>query len=74
MINISSFIFNLTANKTGTLADMSDSDYAIGCSASTGLCESDLAINTNFFATFPEDVYVVELRAKNIQNAIGKWL
>ena len=59
------------ANKTGTLADMSDSAYAIGCSASTGLCESDLAINTNFFATFPEDVYVVELRAKNIQNAIG---
>ena len=61
----------MTANKTGIFAEMSDPAYAIGCSASTELCESDLAINTNFFATFPQDVYIVELRAKNIQQAIG---
>ena len=60
----------MTANKTGILAEMSDPAYAIGCSSSTE-CESDLAINTNFFATFPQDVYIVELRAKNIQEAIG---
>ena len=34
-------------------------------------CESDLAINTNFFAQKEEEIYVVELAATNGQDARG---
>ena len=58
-----------------TLADMSNKDYAIGCKPANGdepiNCESDLAINTNFFAQKEEEIYVVELAATNGQDARG---
>ena len=59
-----------------TLADMSNKDYAIGCKPPNGddepiNCESDLAINTNFFAQKEEEIYVVELAATNGQDARG---
>ena len=56
---------------TGILADMHDKNFAIGCTESPFACESDLALNTNFFASFPQDVYVLELQATNGQDATG---
>lgn len=58
---------------TESIASMADSDYAIGCSDSPFKCDSDLALNTNFFSTFKNhSIYVVELRAVNGLGARGK--
>ena len=56
---------------TGILANMHDKDFAIGCTETPFTCESDLALNTDFFSTFPQDVYIIELQATNGQNATG---
>ena len=63
-----------------TIADMANSDYGVGCKTNSRpsgppiICESDLAISTTFFSTFPKQVYVVELNASNSQDASGRCL
>ena len=63
-----------------TVAGMDNSDYGVGCQENTRsggppiICEADLAISTTFFATFPKEVYVVELNATNSQDASGELL
>ena len=59
-------------NITGVIADLSDNQYALGCQAGAVLvCEQDLAITTNLFQQFPQDVYILELKATNGQDATG---
>ena len=60
-----------------SIADMSDPAYGVGCRSNSPasdppiVCESDLAISTTFFSTFPQSVYLVELNATNSQEASG---
>ena len=59
-------------NITGVIADLADSQYALGCqSGATLTCEQDLAITTNLFQQFPQAVYILELKATNGQDATG---
>ena len=63
-----------------SIADMSDPAYGVGCRSNSPasdppiVCESDLAISTTFFSTFPQSVYLVELNATNSQEASGGTL
>ena len=56
---------------SATIADLSNTDFALGCQASPFQCEQDLAISTNLFQQFPQSVYILELRATNGQAATG---
>ena len=68
---------SLSGNMGVSIADMSDPDYGVGCRSNSPasdppiVCESDLAISTTFFSTFPQSVYLVELNATNSQEASG---
>ena len=70
-------MFSLSGNMGVSIADMSDPAYGVGCRSNSPasdppiVCESDLAISTTFFSTFPQSVYMVELNATNSQKASG---
>ena len=57
-------------NETEITRIMDDDNYALGCDA--GECAQDLAIFTDFFNDYPENSYIVQLEATNIQDATGK--